>query len=196
MKIDVVPKIDTPRLVLKMIDPSQAESVVRYLVKNKEHLADSGPRYPKEYFNVDYWKVELHDRMQEFRSDRSLKLFLFEKEPNGERTSIDIIGSVNLSEFVRRVSQFCYLGYALDRDFQGKGYMTEAVGAVVKFGFEELNLHRIMANYMPRNERSAAVLKRAGFTIEGQAKDYLFINGKWEDHILTSITNSAWREPA
>jgi ribosomal-protein-alanine N-acetyltransferase len=42
---------------------------------------------------------------------------------------------------------------------------------------------------MPRNEKSAKLLKRLNFTIEGYARDYLFIDGKWEDHILTSLTN-------
>ena len=46
-----------------------------------------------------------------------------------------------------------------------------------------------MANYMPTNEASGKVLKRLGFTVEGYARDYLCLNGKWEDHILTSLTN-------
>ena len=52
-----------------------------------------------------------------------------------------------------------------------------------------------MANYVPRNTRSAAVLERLGFTIEGEAKDYLYINGVWEDHVLTSLTNQDWTAP-
>jgi ribosomal-protein-alanine N-acetyltransferase len=50
-----------------------------------------------------------------------------------------------------------------------------------------------MANYMPHNRRSGNVLKRAGFVVEGYARDYLMINGKWEDHIFTSLTNPHWR---
>ncbi|MBE9234176.1 30S ribosomal protein S5 alanine N-acetyltransferase, partial [Cuspidothrix issatschenkoi LEGE 03284] len=49
------------------------------------------------------------------------------------------------------------------------------------------------ANYMPHNRRSAKVLKRLGFVVEGYATDYLMINGQWEDHILTSLTNPHWR---
>jgi len=52
----------------------------------------------------------------------------------------------------------------------------------------------VMAGYVPRNRRSAAVLRRAGFTVEGYARDYLLINGHWEDHILTAITNPDWDE--
>jgi ribosomal-protein-alanine N-acetyltransferase len=50
-----------------------------------------------------------------------------------------------------------------------------------------------MANYMPHNRRSGNVLKRLGFVVEGYARDYLMINGKWEDHIFTSLINPHWR---
>jgi hypothetical protein len=53
--------------------------------------------------------------------------------------------------------------------------------------------HKIMANYMPSNNRSAAVLRRCGFTVEGLARDYLRINGEWRDHVLTSRINPQWR---
>jgi len=90
---------------------------------------------------------------------------------------------------VRGVSQSCVLGYNLAAAEQGHGYMTEAVRAVVRFAFGDWGLHRVAASYMPRNERSARVLERAGFKIEGLAPAYLCINGRWEDHVLTAITN-------
>ena len=71
--------------------------------------------------------------------------------------------------------------------------MYEALEALVGFGFDQLNLHRIMANYQPNNTRSKAVLERLGFVTEGLAPKYLFINGDWRDHVLTSLTNDAWR---
>ena len=50
-----------------------------------------------------------------------------------------------------------------------------------------------MANYMPDNIASAQVLKKLGFVIEGTAKDYLYIDDRWEDHILTSLVNPNWK---
>jgi ribosomal-protein-alanine N-acetyltransferase len=52
-----------------------------------------------------------------------------------------------------------------------------------------------MANYLPQNERSARVLKGLGFVVEGYAKDYLYIDGRWQDHVLTALTNERWAAP-
>jgi ribosomal-protein-alanine N-acetyltransferase len=87
------------------------------------------------------------------------------------------------------------LGYGLSAQHQGQGYMTEAGQRLVAYAFDDLNLHRLMANYMPHNQRSANVLKRLGFAIEGIARDYLFINGQWQDHVLTSLVNPSWQMP-
>jgi ribosomal-protein-alanine N-acetyltransferase len=67
--------------------------------------------------------------------------------------------------------------------------MLEAVRGAVAYAFGSLGLHRVTANYMPRNRRSGSVLRRAGFVVEGYARDYLLINGRWEDHMLTAIVN-------
>ena len=78
--------------------------------------------------------------------------------------------------------------------------MAEALRATNAWAFGELRLHRIMANYRPENERSARVLERLGFVCEGIARNYLFIDGAWRDHVLTSLTSPAfdpgWVEPA
>ena len=78
--------------------------------------------------------------------------------------------------------------------------MAQALRATNAFVFDSMRLHRIMANYRPENERSARLLERLGFVREGLAKDYLFIDGAWRDHILTALVNPrfdpAWVEAA
>ena len=69
--------------------------------------------------------------------------------------------------------------------------MHEVVTAGIDYLFGERGLHRIMAGYMPANLRSGALLERLGFEREGYAKDYLMINGRWEDHVLTALLNPA-----
>ena len=85
----------------------------------------------------------------------------------------------------------CDLGYAIDQAHEGQGLMQEVVAAGIDYLFRERGLHRIMASYMPANRRSGALLARLGFEQEGYARDYLMINGRWEDHILTALLNPA-----
>lgn len=73
--------------------------------------------------------------------------------------------------------QACCLGYSLVQQHQGKGLMTEVLGAALDYVFNVLNLHRVMANYMPANMRSEALLNKLGFEREGLAKAYLKIAG-------------------
>ena len=71
--------------------------------------------------------------------------------------------------------------------------MHEALRATNRYMFDELKLHRIAANYRPENIRSGKLLAKLGFRIEGFAKDYLYIDGAWRDHVLTSATNAGFR---
>ncbi len=118
-----------------------------------------------------------------------MKLYMFLRAADLEEP----IGDIALSEIVRGPFQACYLGYRIGAEYEGRGYVSESVASVVEYAFTALNLHRIMANYIHANERSAAVLRRSGFTVEGMARDYLHLNGAWRDHVLTSRINPNWR---
>lgn len=85
------------------------------------------------------------------------------------------------------------MGYSLAAAQQGKAYMSEALKLAIAYVFTQLNMHRIMAAYLPHHQRSAKLLKRLGFVVEGYACDYLTIDGRWQDHILTSLTNRNWK---
>ena len=69
-----------------------------------------------------------------------------------------------------------------------KGLMAEALERALRHVFEELELHRVEANYQPTNERSGRLLRRLGFVVEGYSRDYLFIDGAWRDHVRTALT--------
>ncbi len=102
-----------------------------------------------------------------------------------------VLGVANLSNIVRGTLQACHLGYSLDREYEGRGLMQEALEALVTYAFEDLQLHRVMANYQPENVRSGRVLERLGFVREGYAPDYLHIDGAWRDHVLTALVRDA-----
>jgi ribosomal-protein-alanine N-acetyltransferase len=114
-----------------------------------------------------------------------LKVWIFRADDTQDRT----IGSLSLSNIVRGAFQSCHLGYRIDEQEQSQGYMTEALKRLITVAFQEMNLHRLEANIMPRNEASLSVVRKLGFKEEGLAKRYLKINGKWEDHIHMVLLN-------
>ena len=71
---------------------------------------------------------------------------------------------------------------------------TEAVGAVLRFAFGPLGLHRVQAGVMPRNAASIAVVKKLGFREEGLSARYLQIAGTWEDHVTFAMTSEDWAD--
>ena len=105
-----------------------------------------------------------------------------------------MLGTISFSNLSRFPFYACNVGYSLAESAQGNGYMRLGLNMAVSYMFEHQNMHRLMAGYMPRNKRSEAVLQHVGFEKEGYAKDYLQINGKWEDHILTSLVNPNWQD--
>lgn len=176
--------LSTARLRLVPVDPGLAGAVTEYNRTNHVHLQPWNPLATPDTFREEAVRASIVRNADERSAGRRYDYAIFLSDDPAV-----MIGQIALSNVVRGVLQACYAGYGLAANAQGNGYMTEALRAAIQFGFERLRLHRIMATYMPRNERSAAVLKRLGFVIEGTAKDYLFIAGRWEDSVLTSLTN-------
>ncbi|MDZ8054888.1 MAG: ribosomal protein S5-alanine N-acetyltransferase [Aulosira sp. ZfuVER01] len=184
-----LPLITSDRLLLRIGIQEDIPQILKYFTENKEYLTPYYPNWAEGFFTEKYWQYQVEGNLIEFINDHSLKLFIYPK-----KNLTEIIGTVNFSNFVRGAAHFCFVGYSLAENEQGKGYMTEALQAATQYVFQELSMHRIMANYMPHNQRSGNVLKRLGFVVEGYARDYLLINGQWQDHILTSLTNSNWQK--
>lgn len=163
--------------------------MVRYFIDNREFHAPWSPTLPDSFFTAEHWRRRLRELREEYRGDRSAMFFLFAKSDPSRA-----VGRAAFTSITRGAAHFCYLGYDLDEGAIGNGYMTEGLRAGIDFMFRQRNLHRIMANYMPRNARSAMVLNRLGFKAEGYATAYLRIAGRWEDHVLTALTNEAWQD--
>jgi len=101
-------------------------------------------------------------------------------------------GEMNLSSIHRGAHQSAYVGYWVDHRHAGNGYTPEALVALMEFGFDELNLHRLQISIIPRNAASRRVVEKLAIRAEGIAERYLQINGVWEDHIRFAITSDEW----
>lgn len=181
------PRFVFPGFEVRLAEPGDVAGIVAYFRDNSEHLRASRPTPPEGFLTEAWWRETVARSVAEFGRGEAARCFLFE----GARVS----GSVSLTAIQRGPLQAAYLGYGLAADRQGRGWMSLAVHALVRYGFETLNLHRIMANHVPENARSARLLARLGFEREGRARAYLRLDGAWRDHVLTARVNPDWRAP-
>lgn len=103
-------------------------------------------------------------------------------------------GEVNLNNVQRGAFQNGYVGYWIDQARAGNGYMPESVVVLLRYGFEELRLHRLQIAIIPRNRNSRRVVEKLRVREEGVAVRYLEINGVWEDHVRYAVTAEEWAE--
>ncbi len=181
------PSIGTDRFELRLATESDVPQILAYRLENADYLAPFEPTRAADHFTAAFWLRQVEIDRQQFEAGLGVKLFMFERGPEPS-----VLGLVSFSNIIRGAFQSCFLGYALAERQQGKGLMTEALRLGIAYMFDEMHLHRISANYLPHNTRSAELLRRLGFTVEGTAKDYLRIEGRWQDHVLTSLLNPAW----
>lgn len=86
------------------------------------------------------------------------------------------------------------IGYVINPDFQGNGYATEAVRAIMRFGFEKLDFNRIEAKFIIGNDASLAVMQKCGMQYEGMARGAMLIKGRYRDIGTCAILRSEAQE--
>lgn len=173
-------RLSTLRTLIRLPAPADAAKLLRFRVDNRAHLAPWEPFRDESWYTLDACARSIVDGAEAARLDRGYPLVVFDLDDT------DVLASFTFSNVVRGPFQACLLGYGVAMGQQGQGLMREALQAGLQWAFEELDLHRVMANYLPRNERSAQLLERLGFEREGYARRYLKIAGQWEDHVLTA----------
>jgi [ribosomal protein S5]-alanine N-acetyltransferase len=104
-----------------------------------------------------------------------------------------IVGVFMLNQIVRRLFQSAYMGYYAEQPYAGQGYMTAGLQLVLRHTFTSMKLHRVEANIQPENVASIALVKHAGFRLEGFSPRYLKISGRWRDHQRWAMTIDDWR---
>ncbi|WAT08953.1 GNAT family N-acetyltransferase [Rouxiella badensis] len=175
--------IGSTPLYLKILTPEDTRRVEDYFSQNLAHLARWEPVRPDGFYSRAQIQQRLANGQSEAALGSSYQFGIFSRE-NG-----DMLGACNFTGIARGAFQACHLGYSLAENRQGQGIMTQALSRSIQFIFEDVGLHRVMAAYIPGNEKSARVLERLGFEKEGYAKSYLKIAGHWQDHILTALVN-------
>lgn len=168
--------IETDRLRLAVYRKSEAPRVTAYFVKNRDFHRRFSQTHPDSYFTVSEQCKYLAFDCDSFLGGSLVPFWITVKG------SDEIIGRVSFFNLAYGGMMNCAVGYHLDRDHTGKGYMTEALEAACSFMFKEYKMHRIEAFILPENKPSLDLVKRSGFVYEGERASYMHINGEYRDH--------------
>ncbi|MCL1803449.1 MAG: GNAT family N-acetyltransferase [Eubacteriaceae bacterium] len=179
--------LQSTRITLETSNLRMAKEIADLYKNNYDHLREWEDIFVPEAFSAAYQKDTVKLERRRIENKTGIDLWIRKKSDGS------LIGKVSVFGIIWGNFSTCIIGYKLDQDNVGFGYMSEAITRVEQFLFEDLNLHRIEINIMPKNERSLNVVKRLGYTYEGRISKYIFIGGDWQDHFRYTKTNKHWR---
>jgi [ribosomal protein S5]-alanine N-acetyltransferase len=145
---------------------------------SRDFLTPWEPTWPMDDLTRSAFRRRVRRYVEDLRTDQGYA-FLILRNSDGA-----LVGGLTLANIRRGVAQAGSLGYWMGLPFVRHGYMTAAVRAVIPFAFATLRLHRLEAACIPTNAASIRLLENTGFVREGYAREYLCINGIWQDHLL------------
>jgi ribosomal-protein-alanine N-acetyltransferase len=158
---------------------------------SRQHLTPWEPQWARDELTRSSFRRRLRAAQREARDDLGYSYLIFAETPQR------LVGGLNVSNLRRGIAQTASIGYWIGAPYTGRGLMTDAVRAVAPFAFSNLRLHRLEAACLPTNGASMRVLEKAGFRHEGRARQYLKIDGRWQDHSLYALVlDDLQSEPA
>lgn len=176
---------ESERLLLREFSMDDLAGVQRYACDMRvvEHLT-FGPN--NESDSVEFLRRCQLDRAAQPRQDHAFAIV--------RQADSELVGScgLHLRPWRKRTAE---LGYCLAYEFWGNGYAREAVAALVTYGFESLDLHRICAVADPENVPSLRLLERLGFRREGHLRKDEYLRGQWRDSLVYAVLADEWRVP-
>jgi len=134
-----------------------------------------------------YWEVRTREQVRAFLGERGSHVLALELPAEGR-----VIGEVLLRPTSEEHRQG-EVGYVLNPAYQGKGLASEAAVAMLRYGFEELGLHRIIGRLDARNKPSAALLERIGMRLEAHHLHDELFKGEWSDSLIYAMLEDEWR---
>jgi [ribosomal protein S5]-alanine N-acetyltransferase len=167
--------------------PSQADYAAwaELRAQSRAHLTPWEPTWARDELVKSSYRRRLRAYARDVRDDLGYAFFL------ADAMSGVLLGGITLSNVRRGACQSATLGYWIGAPYRGQGKMQDAVRTIVPFAFRKLLLHRVEAACMVANAASIRVLEKTGFRREGVLRQYLKINGNWEDHVLMSRVDLA-----
>jgi ribosomal-protein-alanine N-acetyltransferase len=148
---------------------------------SREFLAPWEPTWPFDGLTRRAFRRRVRQHVLERRERVGYAFFIFRSADD------QLLGGVTVSDVQRGVAQSCSLGYWIGAPYAHQGFMTAALRLVLTYVFGTLGMHRATAACLPANRASQGLLRKLGFREEGYAREYLRINGVWQDHVLFAL---------
>ena len=145
---------------------------------SRDFLTPWEPTWPADDLTRASFRRRIKRYSEDQRSDLAYPFFIYRKGDGA------LVGGLTLSNIRRGCAQAGSLGYWMGAPFARQGHMTAAVAGLLPFAFATLRLHRVEAACIPANTASIRLLEKTGFRREGFARQYLCIDGIWQDHLL------------
>ncbi len=175
---DPLPSIAGDGVILRTPQVTDHSEWVALRETSREFLTPWEPTWPADDLSRSAFRRRIRRYAEDLRTDQGYAFLIV-------RGSDDVlVGGLTLANIRRGVAQAGSLGFWMGKPHARHGYMTAAVRAVIPFAFSTLRLHRLEAACIPTNNGSIKLLEKTGFVREGYARDYLCINGIWQDHLL------------
>jgi ribosomal-protein-alanine N-acetyltransferase len=175
------------RVYLRQPERGDYEDWASLRARSRGFLTPWEPTWPHDALSRASYRARLARYAEDWRTDQGYNFFIFANHSDA------LTGGVGLSNLRRGVAETASLGYWIGEPFARQRYMSAALPLVLDFAFDRLRLHRVEAACLPTNVPSRALLLRTGFQQEGYARNYLLIDGKWQDHLLFAILREDWR---
>lgn len=175
------PRLKHGRIYLRPARQSDWRAWASLRRESRDFLVPWEPSWSGDALSRAAFRRRLRSHEAEWQRGTGYSFLMFRAEDDA------LIGGVTLSNVRRGVAQSGSLGYWVGEPFARQGYMTEGLRAVLDFAFDRLALHRIEAACLPANRASQGLLLKTGFKEEGYSRQYLRINGRWQDHRLFAI---------
>jgi [ribosomal protein S5]-alanine N-acetyltransferase len=174
------------RVYLRAPERKDFEEWAALRSESRAFLAPFEPAWPADAVTRGGYRRRLQHYAADWRDDQGYSLLLF------RRVDRVLLGGLSLSNLRRGISESASLGYWIGERFARQGYMTEGIKLILAFAFERLKLHRVEAACLPHNAASRQLLRKSGFREEGYARQYLAIEGRWQDHVLFGLVSEEW----
>ena len=157
---------------------SEFEEWVKLRRNNRGHLQPWEPTWQDKHLTRQSYKTRISQFKSMITSDNGYPFHVFRADDNR------LVGACNIT-FVRRGSLQCaHIGYWIGQEYGRNGFARASLKAALRFAFDDLGLHRLSAAVQASNQASIQLLETTGFVREGLARNYLKIDGRWQDHLI------------